>query len=153
MMFFALSGLINGLSATVLGAFVLARRPESSLHKIYALFCFSISVWSYSYFQWLTAHDANAALFWARGLMVGAIFIPVTAFHHLLKLINKKISRRFIQVNYLLSGFLCLTSVSPWIVRDVTQKNSFAFWPNPGPLFHVHLLQFAVLALWGLWII
>jgi len=153
MMFFALSGLINGLSATVLGAFVLARRPESSLHKIYALFCFSISVWSYSYFQWLTAHDANAALFWARGLMVGAIFIPVTAFHHLVKLINKKISRRFIQVNYLLSGLLCLTSFSPWIVRDVTQKNSFPFWPNPGPLFHVHLLQFAILALWGLWVI
>ena len=44
-------------------------------------------------------------------------------------------------------------SLSPWVVRDVTQKNNFPFWPNPGPLFHVHFLQFAILALWGLWII
>jgi two-component system, NtrC family, sensor kinase len=153
MMFFALSGLINGLSATLLGAFVLARRPESSLHRIYALFCFAISVWSYSYFQWLTAHDANSAVFWARALMAGAIFIPITAFHHLVKLINKKVSLRFIEGNYVFSALLFLMSFSPWVVRDVTQKGIFPFWPNPGPLFHVHFLQFAVLALWGLWII
>ena len=108
MIFFALSGLINGLCATLLGAFVLARRPESLLHRIYALFCFAISVWSYSYFQWLTAHDVNSATFWARALMAGAIFIPVTAFHHLVKLINKKISRRFIEANYVVSAILFL---------------------------------------------
>jgi signal transduction histidine kinase len=153
MIFFALSGLINGLSATLLGVFVLTRRPESSLHRIYALFCLAISVWSYSYFQWLTAHDVNSAAFWARALMAGAIFIPITAFHHLVKLINKKISRRFIEANYVFSTLLFLMSFSPWVVRDVTQKDIFPFWPNPGPLFHVHFLQFAVLALWGLWII
>ena len=108
MIFFALSGLINGLSATLLGVFVLTRRPESSLHRIYALFCLAISVWSYSYFQWLTAHDVNSAAFWARALMAGAIFIPITAFHHLVKLINKKISLRLIEANYVFSTLLFL---------------------------------------------
>jgi signal transduction histidine kinase len=153
MTFFALSGLINGLCATLLGGFVLARRPDSSLHRIYALFCFAISVWSYSYFLWLTADDVDSASFWARALMAGAIFIPITAFHHLVKLINKKISPRLIKTNYILSTTLFLTTFSSWVVRDVTPKGIFPFWPNPGPLFHVHLLQFVVLALWGLWII
>jgi len=153
MTFFAFSGLINGLCATVLGAFVLARRSDSKLHKIYAFFCFSLSVWSYSYFAWLSAQDPDTALFWARLLMAGAIFIPVTAFHHLIKLINRKAPRGVITANYVLSVLLLSISFGPLVIRDVTPKYIFPFWPNPGPLFHLHLLQFAVLALWGLFII
>lgn len=152
-MFFALSGLINGLSATLLGAFVVARKPKSSLHRIYGLFCFSISVWSYAYFRWLTANDPATAIFWSRALMAGAIFIPITAFHHLVQLINTKIPRIIIAGNYVCSALLLASSFSSWIVRDVSEKMTFPFWPNPGPLFPLHLLQFSVLAVWGLWII
>jgi signal transduction histidine kinase len=153
MLFFALSGLINGLSATILGIFVLLRRPENSLHRIYALFCLSLSVWSYGYFRWLLANDASDAIFWARGLMAGAVFIPTTAFHHLIKLIGKKVSQKFIIGNYFFSFFLLLANLEPLIVRDVTAKAFFSFWPNPGPVFHLHIVHFISLALWGLWII
>ena len=153
MYLFALSGLLNGLSATVLGAFVFMRKPESALHKVYAFFCLSISVWSYAYFFWLTADEESAALFWSRILMAAAIFIPITAFHHLIKLINIRIPRRVIVSNYAFSLILALSNFGPWIVKSVTQKDMFSYWPNPGVLFHLHLLQFAVLAVWGLFII
>ena len=75
-MIFVVGSHKNGLSATLLGAFVLARRPRVSLlHRIYALFCFAISVWSYSYFQWLTAHDVIMYTFWAHTIDGGAIFV------------------------------------------------------------------------------
>ena len=85
--------------------------------------------------------------------MIGAIFIPATAFHHLIKLINKDISQHFIIGNYLLSLILASTSLTPWVVQAVTPKDGFPFWPEPGPLFHIHLMQFGVLAIWGLHII
>ena len=153
MYFFALSGLVNGLSATVLGAFVFARKPENSLHRVYALFCVSISIWSYAYFAWLIADHESAALFWSRTLMVGAIFIPITAFHHLIKLINTRIPPGVIISNYAFSFILALASFGPWIVKNVSQKDIFPYWPTPGPLLHLHLLQFAVFAVWGLLII
>ena len=153
MFLFPLSGVINGLSATVLGVFVLSRRPKSSLHRIYALFCLSLVVWSYAYFWWLTAKDATDAIFWTRMLMAGAIFIPITAFHHLVKLIDKKVPRGIITANYILSLILLCVSFGPLVVQDVSNKAGFRFWPNPGYLFHFHLAQFATLALWGLWII
>ncbi len=153
MYWFALSGLVNALSATVLGTFVFVRTPDNSLHRIYALFCVAISIWSYAYFFWLTADQESAALFWSRTLMVGAIFIPITAFHHLIKLINTRIPRGVIIGNYALSFLLAAASFGPWIAKSVTQKDIFPYWPIPGPLFHLHLMQFAVLAVWGLLII
>ena len=153
MNFFAVSGLINGLLATVLGCFVFWRKPNNSLHRIYALFCLSISIWSYGYYFWLSADTESQALYWSRILMIGAIFIPATAFHHLIKLINKDLPRSVVSGNYFLSAILASMSLSPWIVQTVIPKNVFPFWPEPGPLFHLHVVQFGVLAIWGLRII
>jgi len=153
MIFFGISGLINGLSASFLGFFVLSRKPHDIRHKIYALFCFCLSVWSYAYFKWILAGDASTALFWARIFMAGAIFIPPTAFHHLVKLLGKKVPYGFLSGNYVFSLLLFSGNFGPWIVRGVGPKISFPYWPSPGPLFHLHLLQFVVLALMGLWIL
>jgi len=152
-MIFALFGLINGLSATFLGFFVLSRSPHDKRHRIYAVFCLCLSVWSYAYFKWLLAEDQSTALFWARCLMGGAIFIPPTAFHHLVELLGKKVPRTFLTGNYILSVLLFFGNWGPWIVQDVTQKIDFPYWPNPGPLFHLHIVQFAALALLGIWIL
>ncbi len=153
MQFFALAGLINGLSATFLGLFVYSRRPQDPRHKIYALFCFCLSVWSYAYFQWLLADHLSSALFWSRVLMAGAIFIPPVAFHHLIKLLGKEIPHSFLLGNYVFSAMLFLGDWGPWVVADVRPKDIFPYWPSPGPLFHLHLIQFIVLAVLGLWIL
>lgn len=153
MIFFGLSGLINGLSAGFLGIFVLSRKPHDIRHKIYALFCLCLSVWSFAYFKWLLAEDASTALFWARIFMAGAIFIPPTAFHHLVKLLGKKVPYGFLAGNYVFSLLFFSGDLGPWIVRGVGPKISFPYWPSPGPLFHLHLFQFAALALMGLWIL
>jgi signal transduction histidine kinase len=150
MYFFALAGLINGLSATLLGCFVFSRKPDDPRHKTYALFCFCLAVWSYAYFQWLLSATAADALMWTRVLMAGAIFIPPTAFHHLVRLVNRRVSVIFITGNYLLSTALFVANAGPWVVEGVSSKGWFHYWPDPGPLFHLHVVQLALLALIGL---
>lgn len=153
MLFFALSGLINGLSATVLGIFIFSKKPHDARNRIYALFCLCLSVWSYAYFLWLLSEEASSALFWTKVLMSGALFIPPTAFHHLVKLLERKVSSSFLLGNYLFSLLLFLCNWDSWIVRGMSPKMGFAYWPNPGPLFHLGLIQFVVLAAVGLWIL
>jgi len=47
---YALSGLINAVLTLALGLFVYAKNIKNNLNKRYAIFCFFVSFWSYSYF-------------------------------------------------------------------------------------------------------
>src|SRR5258705_10686787 len=151
--FFALAGLVNGVSAALLGFFVFSRKPYDPRHRTYALFCFCLAGWSYSYFRWMLSANSLDALVWSRALMAGAIFIPPTAFHHLARLLDRKFSYPLIAGNYLFSALLFLANWGPWIVADVGPQGPFPFWPVPGPLFHLHVVQLGGLALLGLWLL
>ena len=74
---FAISGLVNGLTATAVGAYVFTRGYSDRRYQTYGLFCLSLSVWSYSYYFWLTSRTPEEAIFWVKCLMAGAIFIPL----------------------------------------------------------------------------
>lgn len=151
--YFSFGGLVNCLSAALLGLFVFSRKPHDIRHQTYAIFCFCLTVWSYGYFRWLMSDNAADALLWSRVLMAGAIFIPPTAFHHLVRLLDKKISHVFIAGNYVMSMALFCGNWDNWIVTGVAPRGPFAFWPVPGPLFHLHVAQLAGLALLGLGIL
>jgi two-component system, NtrC family, sensor kinase len=148
--FFSLAGLVNGLSAALLGLFVFSRQPTDVRHRTYAAFCLCLTLWSYAYFRWLISDNAADALWWSRALMAGAIFIPPTAFHHLVRLLDKKIPSWFIPANYLISALIFGANGGDWVVVGVAPQGRFAFWPVPGPLFHLHVAQLAGLALLGL---
>ena len=148
---FALSGLVNGLSTTFLGLFVFLQARRDERHQTYLLTCFILSVWSYAYFFWLMSTDPSDAQLWARIFMSAAVFIPPSAYHHLLKLLDKKVPRKFVLTNYLLSLFLFLANFDTWLVKNVSSKSIFPFWPDPGPLFHVHFAQIVALSFLGLW--
>ena len=110
-------------------------------------------MWGLGYFGWLRSDNAESALFWSKILMAGAIFIPPTAFHHLVKLINVPVPKGVIGGMYFLSLGLSVANLGPWVVESVEARDIFPFWPVPGILFYIHHLHFAVLALWGLWIL
>ena len=149
--FFALSGLVNGISTTFLGVFVFSRAKRDERHQTYLLTCLVLAIWGYAYFFWLMAADASDALLLARIFMSAAVFIPSSAYHHLLKLLDKKIPVKFLVANYVLSFVLFLANFDTWLVESVSSKSIFPYWPNPGPLFHLHFVQIVALSLLGLW--
>jgi hypothetical protein len=122
----AISGLVNGVCALALGFFVITRNPHSSLHRVYACFCGAIAIWGFGYFCWLNAANAEAALFWSKVLMAGAMFIPPTAFHHLLKLIGREVPRAVIWGTYVLSAVLSF-NLGGLVVLGVEQEIYFRF--------------------------
>ena len=146
--FYPLSGLLNGILAAVLGLFVYTRNPTDRRYVTYSIFCLSLAFWSFSYFFWLLSSVEARALFWARALIAGAVFIPVTSYHHVVQLIgvSSPMRRRFINGGYLLSFLLVLLSPTSFLVPSVSEKLFFVYWPNPGPALHVHIIMFLFFA-------
>src|SRR5574341_1803169 len=106
MNFYALSGLINGLTATALGIFVYSRAPGDLRHRTYSLFCTGVAVWSYFYCAWHLTETPDWALLFIRLFMVGAILLPVFYLHHILALLDAiPRHRRLLQLAYVASVF------------------------------------------------
>lgn len=138
---FAISGLINAIGIFTLGAVVYFKNRKREINIRYTLFCFFVAFWSFCYFLWQIAQDRDPALFWVRGLMVGAIFIPVCFLHFVLLLLDiYKTKKKIVNIGYLIFFFFLVADFTPWFVSDVKPKLFFRFWPEPGPLFGFFLL-------------
>lgn len=148
--FYAFSGLLNGIAATVLGLFIYLRAPRDPRRYTYGLYCLSLSVWGYFYFAWHLTESRDLALFLVRFLMAGAIMIPIFYFHHTLTVLNRVAEHRsLLRTGYVLSGLFFLFNFTPLFVADVEPQMSFRYWPNPGPAFHVYLVWFTVCILYA----
>jgi signal transduction histidine kinase len=81
--------------------------------------------------------------------MAGAVFLPVTGYHHVIQLLEISSSGRdkIVRLGYLSSIALLATVFTSFMVESVSPKLVFEFWPNPGIAFHFHLLMFVVFAL------
>ncbi|MFH1318640.1 MAG: diguanylate cyclase [Candidatus Omnitrophota bacterium] len=140
----AVSGLVNGIIATVIGIFVYSRNTRDLRYITYGLLCLSVSIWSYFYFFWAITEQEHLSLLFCRLLMAGAIFIPITGLHHIVSLLelgdkNKKL----IIFGYISSFVFLITDFTPLFIKDVSPKLSFKFWSNPGGIFfHVYIFMF-----------
>jgi len=143
MLFFALSGLINGLSSSFVGLLVYLKNRKETLNKVFGLMCLSIAVWGFSYFAWQMSTTKESALFWTRALMVGTIFIPVTFLHVVLVFLDLHYTKKklLILIYILAFIFFCL-NFTPLFVKDVTPELYFPYWPKPGIFFHPFILLF-----------
>jgi len=133
---FAISGLINAITVSILGAFVYFKNKTSQINIKYALFCFCVAFWSYNYFLWQIARDAKTALFFTRSLMAGAIFIPICFLHFiliLLDLVEQK--KRILNLGYFIFTIFFILNFTPYFVKDVGPKLLFPFWPEAGIAF------------------
>ena len=151
MWYYPLSALINGVTLTILGFFVFFRNRRALPNLTYAIFCFFISFWSYSYFLWQISKTSSEALFWCRMLMIGAIFIPASYFHFIITIISEhpiKNKRKSFYLAYCLAGFFAILSFTALIVKDVRPRLKFLFWPTAGSVYAYFLIYFAVYALY-----
>src|SRR3990172_11626795 len=115
--YFAISGLINGLTSTALGLFVYTRDSKDLRYITYSLFCLSVSVWSFFYFFWQISSDEQLALFHSRGLIAASIFIPVIYLNHVLILTRQlKEKRKILLWGYVAASGFLLADFTPLMV-------------------------------------
>jgi len=137
---FALSGLVNCLVVMGLGVFVILHSWRDKLNRLYFLIVIAISMWSFSYWVWLSSTDAVSALFWVRILSIGSTLIPVFYFHWVVAILKiEKRERNTLWLVYLLGILFILFSFSNLFISGVERKLFFPFWPNPGILYHFYL--------------
>jgi len=147
--FYAISSLVNGLTSTALGLFVLFKNKHDIKHRSYFAFSLSVAIWSYCYFFWQVSTTASDAIFYCRLLMVAAIFIPVLYLHHLLSLLERtKTSRLLLFTCYTFVILSLIAAATPYFVSSVDTKLSFRFWPEPGFLFHPFLIVWIALVIY-----
>lgn len=151
---YALSGLVNGLTATALGIFVYLQAPRDPRHRIYGLYCFTISVWSYFYFAWQLTDSHELALLFVRHLMAGAILIPILYLHHTLTILDLAEDYRIvIKAGYMLTGIFLLSDFTPLFIAGVKPALFFRHWPQPGPMFHFYLAWFTAAVVYASYLI
>jgi len=151
---YAVISLINAIVSSILGPFVYFKNRKQILNKLFAFFCLTIAIWSYSYFFWQISTTQEVALFWCRALMTGAIFISVVYCHFILALIKKiKEYKKYLIFGYLI--FICffLVNFTSLFVKSVTPKLNFLFWPNPGILYHPFLLFWLFYAFFSIYLL
>lgn len=148
MSYYALSGLINGLTCTILGIFIFSKNPKRIVNRCFGLYyTLSISTWDYSYFFWQIAKEAETALFWTRTLTLSAIFIPPAVLHFTIHWLDiYKPTRKWVYLGYAISVIFGVISYTNLLVPGVEQKMVFEFWPNAGILYPFYLLFFFLYA-------
>ncbi len=147
MTFWAISGFLNGLAATVLTLLVYSRNPHEIRHRTFGYFGVSVALWSFAYFAWQLAETRETSLLLARIFMIGAIFIPVTYLHHILVLLN--LVDRYkdaLRASYVLAVLFLIGNATSALVANVQPALGFLFWPQPGWLFHPFLIWWGLLA-------
>jgi signal transduction histidine kinase len=139
MTFYAFSALFNFLTSLGLGLFVLVKNKKDRTSQAFSAFAFTIAFWSFFYYIWQIADNSDSALFWCRVLMAGAIFIPVTYLHFVLRFLNIQKQKIFLIISYILFGLFLLADFTPLFISHVEPLFGFSFWPIAGPIFSLFL--------------
>jgi two-component system nitrogen regulation sensor histidine kinase GlnL len=148
--FSIVSSLTNAASSLIFGVFVIRQNSRNAKNRTYFWFSASVALWSIFYFLWQISKTSDDALFNARGLMLGAIFIPVFYLHHIVAILGKtEQCRKQLIGAYVFAVSSSLFSFTPFFVSGVAPKLSYPFWPNPGFLFHPFLLFWVVVVAYG----
>jgi len=148
--YFPFSAILNAITSSILGFFVLFKNPKSPTNRSFFYFAFSVSFWSYAYFLWQISNNANSALFWCRILMAGAIFISPAFLHFCVNLINER--KRYLNAVifwYFVSFVFLLLDFTPLYIADVRPRMIFPYWPSPGPAFAPFLVMFFGVAVYS----
>jgi len=144
MIYFKLSCFLTAVIALILGLFVYLKDRKRLTNRIWCFLSISIFVWEFGYFMVLLLADKVKALFWARVLYSGAIFIPVFFLdfvHSFLDLREK--GKTLIRSIYLIGLILLGLNLTPLFIREMTGKLSFRYYAQPGIVYHFFLLTFS----------
>ena len=146
LLFFSISGFLNGIIFAILGLLVFLNNPKRKLNRLYALFSFFVVFWAISYGIWNLPQILAAkepALFWTRMLNFGALFIPVFFAHWILTLLEiekEKKNKIILTLGYLITLVFAFFGFTPYYVNHVEPKLFFPYWPMPGVLHPFYLL-------------
>jgi signal transduction histidine kinase len=133
---FVLIPLLSAFGAGALAAAIAAREPNQRANRLVAAILVCGAWWALFEVLYLTASDADTAMYLARLASVGGILLSPVALHLLLVVLPEPLLsyRRLLTAQYTIGGalvFACLGS--PWFTPGMVRE-SWGFVPEIGPL-------------------
>ena len=132
-----ITALVAALFNVALAMLVLWTNYRSRLHRVYVLWGISVTLWNLGVYH-LSDTDSglghDQALFWAKILQLGVIFIPLTIFH-LCTIISGVRIKWLLPVLYLIHLGFAVSLYLGWFIKDVRTTTRIGYWSVPGPAF------------------
>jgi len=151
---YAISAVVNLIVAVFIGGIIWRRTDDRPLANTLGGFSFTLAVWSFGYIFWQLSTDPAQAVFWARFLMMGAIFVTVTFLHFTLVFLDKLEKYKIILYpGYTLMGIFAVFNLTDSFVAGVKEVMYFPYWPDPGILFHPFLAIWLFYATYAIYLL
>lgn len=142
--------LITGIVNLLLCLFVISRNFKRRINQTFALYSFSLALWSI--FEALgisVANESHALLLW-RINHTGVIFIPIFLIHFIFCFLGIKDRRRkFIPIFYAIGFVFLILNTTPLFILNVEPKFSFRYFINPGYAYYPFLALWLTLAVYS----
>lgn len=137
-----------------LAVFVLLQNTRSAVTRVFFLLGTSFAVWNFGTFWMFRVVRPEEALFWARFLQFGVIWIPLSLFHLSFLIAGINVSIRAVYIAYGLHFLLFLCNFTKLVVAGVRYVG-YGWYCVGGPLFGVifvifSLMWISVFVLWRL---
>ncbi len=143
MSFFQYIPLFAAVANLILTILVVCRDPRPVLHRVFGVFGLSLTIWNLGTFCMFRVNNAASALFYARFLQFGVIFIPITLFH-LSLLIGQVRTGPIIRWLYALAICLALSNFTGLFIAGV-RDFGYAYYSIAGPGFWIFSLTLILL--------
>ncbi|NVM75990.1 signal transduction histidine kinase [Duganella sp. SG902] len=135
------------------GGYVLRSRGVSRISLTFFLLCGTTFCWQFTWAILFQMHDERAALSLAKLGYLLILFLPTTLYHFIAELTAQQGEGRWVALSYAVAGLLgVLLLTSDWLVAGL-YRYFFGFYPKAGPLHPLHLVQTALVAGRGLWLL
>jgi hypothetical protein len=131
--------LVTSFSVFIFGVISITRRPSIPLHKAFAGFCFTVTLWSFFY-GLMYLNDPKYTLLFSRLGYKAVVYIPAFCFHFIL-LYTNLYRRNLVLLVYVISTCFLLITESNLFLRDAT----VFFWgpyPVAGKLYILFVMYF-----------
>lgn len=144
---------VTAITTFLLGVFVWLRRRHNLINRTFALYCLSISWWSFCEIWGISADAKETALLWTRIEQVGVFFIPTFFVHFIISLLNIKDKKWLTKSAYCFSAITALFCFTPYMIADSVPMSSAPYvkrFGTPGPVYHFAIIFFVALIIFGL---
>jgi hypothetical protein len=132
----AIQSLVAAVFNLTLGTYIFLKGPKKTIHIVFSLFAFSLTIWGISEFGHRSASSYESASMWIRGGGIGWCFMASLYLHFVLVLtkqepfLKKKVTYVYLYLPPLVFLYLFLTT--DLIYSQVVVKRSWGYTSLPG---------------------
>lgn len=150
---YALPAFLSALFVGGMGLWVFLKKPESSSHRAFLYFCFSIFIWLGCYAGIYCSTNAETAFVWSRLAFLGVGFIPFTNFYFYITMEKMKGKRGITSAFLVLSIIFIFLSQTTLTIYKGVESFFWGYYSQAGPIHVVFLIFWSTVWTYGLYLV